>query len=165
MTIPRELVASVEAFMHAAGDLKSVPSVRVTALYIGLQCEELAEKLAAIGEGDFAARLQSIGMSFKNGSSDVKVAFAMFDPKRATEMLDADFDLAWVSIASAFAMGADVLGACTEGAASNHSKIRPDGTVGRDGNGKIVKPDYFVKPDFRPFLHPTLRGAMPGGAL
>lgn len=152
----REFIACVQAFMAASGDLEDVPNTRTVARYTGMQLEELAEKLEALGLTLFAEDLQSVGREFKAGAFDELVRHALRSPATAEAMLDADVDLAWVSIAGSLAAGAAVVDAGREVSASNLSKIGPDGSVQRDANGKIVKPAHFVRPDLRPFIHPSI---------
>lgn len=145
----REFVAAIEAFCLATGDANEQRTVdpKTVARYIGMQFEELAEKVAAIGFLEMTEWLDGVGETFKSGKYDAFVEYALTDSDRATGMLDADIDLAWVSLAGSFAAGANVRDACHEVATSNISKISPDGKVQRDANGKIMKPPYFVGPN------------------
>lgn len=143
----KEFIESVGQFMRSAGQTTEGFNVRQAALYTGLQFEELAEKLEALGLAGYAARLGAMGDLFKTGKFDRDIELA--DP---LELLDADIDLAVVSIGSAYSMGADVLGAAGEVCRANLDKAGPDGKIARDANGKAMKPEGWVAPDLVPFL-------------
>lgn len=146
-------VADVRRFTEAVGCTTDRFNVRQTALYIGLQLEEMAEKLEAIGyAGDalLVRLMKGTSSQFKSGSFDQLVETC--GDREA--MLDADIDLAWVTIGSALSQGADVLGAMREVARANHDKIGPDGSVIKDENGKVRKPAGWRGPDNSPFIIP-----------
>lgn len=143
----RDFVDSIGQFMKAAGHSTEGFNVRQAALYTGLQCEELAEKMEALGLNTGAHWLFCLARDFKAGELD----HAFVSANRA-DLLDADIDLAWVSIGAAFSMGADVQGACGEVARANLDKIGPDGVMVKDENGKVVKPDGWEGPELLPFL-------------
>ena len=165
-------VADVRRFTEAVGCTTDRFNVRQTALYIGLQLEEMAEKLEAIfppnvGTMD-TAQIRTLSSAFKQGALDIYVA----NGDRAA-MLDADIDLAWVTIGSALSQGADVLGAMREVARANLDKLvecddqhlgmdRPlqdcpkcGGRLAyaiKDANGKVMKPAGWRGPDITPFI-------------
>lgn len=161
-------ISDVRLFTEAVGCTVDRFNVRQTALYIGLQCEELAEKLEACGLQDLPGRLQEMGTFFKMGEFD-----HMVEKADREGMLDADIDLAWVSIGSALSQGADVTGACREVARANLDKlVQCDEThlgtdrllsdcpkcgghlmyAVKDGNGKVTKPAGWRAPDLTPFV-------------
>lgn len=143
-------VADVRRFTEAVGCTTDRFNVRQTALYIGLQLEEMAEKLEAIGyAGDalLVRLMKGTSEQFKSGSFDQLV-----ETGDREAMLDADIDLAWVTIGSALSQGADVLGAMREVARANLDKIGPDGTVLKDENGKVKKPAGWRGPDIAPYV-------------
>lgn len=141
-------VADVRRFTEAVGCTTDRFNVRQTALYIGLQLEEMAEKLEAIHvESDIPRLLRRLSDGFKSGVLDKRVANGDREA-----MLDADIDLAWVTIGSALSQGADVLGAMREVARANLDKIGPDGSVIKDENGKVRKPAGWRGPDNSPFI-------------
>lgn len=169
-----DIIQAVRQFTEAIGCTTDQFNVRQTALYIGLQLEEMAEKLEAVGAmrgGDMEAtiwRLRDLSVRFKCGQADNQVAHA----SRAA-MLDADIDLAWVTIGSALSQGADVEGAAGEVARANLSKLvdceeqhlgidRPisecpkcKGTLLyaiKDANGKVKKPEGWAPPNIEPFV-------------
>lgn len=123
-----DIIQVVRQFTEAVGCTTDQFNVRQTALYIGLQLEEMTEKLEALEwgginhtGGDFTTliiRLKQASLMFKSGELDV----AIHGADRAA-MLDADIDLAWVTIGSALSQGADVEGAAGEVARANLSKL------------------------------------------
>ncbi len=155
-------VADVRRFTEAVGCTTDRFNIRQTALYIGLQLEEMAEKLEAISEskkidqidvlteaeiGGAAAMLRDMSRRFKEGDYDDHVEVG-----NREAMLDADVDLAWVTVGSALSQGADLLGAMREVARANLDKIGPDGTVLKDENGKVKKPAGWRGPDIAPYV-------------
>ena len=150
-------VADVRRFTEAVGCTTDRFNVRQTALYIGLQLEETAEKLEALGwDGavatggffsDLVIKLRQASTMFKQGRMDNVVEFGDREA-----MLDADVDIAWVTIGSALSQGADLLGAMREVARANLDKIGPDGTVLKDENGKVRKPAGWRGPDIAPYV-------------
>jgi predicted HAD superfamily Cof-like phosphohydrolase len=145
----------VLAFMTAGDQSTGHFNARQTAFYAGMQLEELAEKLAAISQGNQALltlsqSLESAGKAFKRGDHDALIEGA--STKIKAEMVDADFDLAWVSIAASGSMGVPIHDVHNEGAGSNLCKIGPDGKCIKDADGKIQKPPGWKKPDFEQFV-------------
>lgn len=142
-------VADVRRFAELAGCTTDQFNARQTALYIGLQLEEMAEKLEAIfGCRDMMVRLLiSVSSLFKRGDYDSDVAKANREC-----LLDADIDLAWVTVGSALSQGADVLGALREVARANLDKINV-GVVKKDANGKVIKPAGWRGPDMSQFIN------------
>lgn len=163
-------IADVRLFTEAVGCTTDRFNVRQTALYIGLQLEEMAEKLEACLQADtlFTKEMYNLSGMFKAGHMDHRVAAS----NRAA-MLDADIDLAWVTIGSALSQGADVLGACGEVARANLAKLvscdqrhlGQDRLLSdcpkcgghllyavKDANGKVMKPAGWRAPDLTPFV-------------
>lgn len=143
--------SDVETFMTIAGQLdnKRKFDARQVALYIGLQLEELGEKLEACGfspASPIVNMLHDTSASFKAGMFDNMVVNA-----NREELLDADIDLAWVTIGSALSQGADVQGAAEEVSRANLAKF-PNGIAIRDENGKVVKPAGWTGPDLKSFV-------------
>ena len=145
----------VQTFMVAGDQTTKTFNARQTAFYIGMQLEELAEKLDVLGrsgEGmkdliQLAVDLDAEGKRFKRGVRDLIVLDLA--PTEKAEMVDADFDLAWVSAAATLSMGVDVHAAHAEGAHTNLCKIGPTGKCVKDPEtGKIQKPEGWTKPDF-----------------
>ena len=143
--------SDVEKFMTIAGQLdeKRNFDVRQIALYIGLQLEEMAEKLEACGFNPASPAVHLLNYTsgeFKRGVFDHLVNRA-----NRKDLLDADIDLAWVTIGSALSQGADVQGAAEEVSRANLAKF-PDGIAIRDDNGKVVKPSGWNGPDLSKFV-------------
>lgn len=150
-------VADVRRFTEAVGCTTDCFNVRQTALYIGLQLEEMAEKLEALGwDGavatggffsDLVIKLRQASTMFKQDRMD-----SVVESGDREAMLDADVDLAWVTVGSALSQGADLLGSMREVARANLDKIGPDGSVLKDENGKVKKPAGWRGPDNSPFI-------------
>lgn len=145
-----QFFSDVQKFMTIAGQLDSDGfNARQTALYIGLQLEEMAEKLEACGFNSASpavSLLHNASADFKRGLFDAMVQRA---DKEA--LLDADIDLAWVTIGSALSQGANVEGAAAEVSRANLAKF-PEGVAVRDDNGKVVKPEGWTGPNLSAFI-------------
>lgn len=138
-------IGNVYNFMRACDQTLERFDTRQVALYTGLQCEELAEKIEAIlGRDSYPAQaLQALGHGFKVGDFDSTVALAS-----RKQMLDADIDLAWVCFGAAHSMGADAREGWRLVNAANMAKVDPvTGRALRDANGKIKKPAGWASPD------------------
>lgn len=134
------------------------PNVRMVAFYLGMQCEELAEKLKQIVDGKDSDALDRVGKDFKSGIMDDFVADALRKPEKAKELLDGDADLLWVTIGAAAAQGSDLHGAYNNGvAAANWAKKWSDGTFHLNADGKVIKPEGWKAADLTQFIHPSLR--------
>lgn len=168
-------VADITKFTEAVGCTTTYYNTRQIGLYTGLQLEEMAEKLEAIGlhYSLLIDMLHKASREFKTGLfDDTYIAHA-----DRTAMLDADIDLAWVTIGAALSSGADVLGAMHEVARSNLAKLvicEPCAGVGtidgeidtpycpychgnglvaiKDENGKVQKPAGWTAPDLDKFV-------------
>lgn len=157
-----DTVAHNAEWFEATGQIpaQAPPDVRQTAFYTGMQCEELAEKLAAIIGPEYpnVAMLKKLGEWFKTGELDKAVETAFQNPAAVKEMLDGDIDLLWVSIGAAKAQGANVTGAYSAVDAANWGKEFPDGTFHRAPiTGKVLKPEGWQAPDLTNFIHESLR--------
>lgn len=176
-----DIIKAVRTFTEAIGCTTDRYNVRQTALYIGLQLEEMKEKLEALDFGhvhhsggfytSLMASLHHASGQFKSGEMDIAVQ----DADREA-LLDADIDLAWVTIGSALSQGADVEGAAGEVTRANMDKLtvchsfscargdRIDGKGQRancngtglvaikDENGKVKKPEGWRGPDISAFV-------------
>ncbi len=147
---------NVWAFMKKAGQTCHRFNPAQASLYTGLQCEELAEKLSAISEGcltsdlrdnlkAMAKCLDNLGDQFKQGMFQGAIGRADH-----AELIDADCDLAWVSIGALYSTAGDGPSALRHVAYTNHDKFR-NGVI-KDANGKIQKPADWTPPDFTPFV-------------
>ena len=132
-------------------------NARQAAFYLGMQCEELAEKLHAALPGGGAAAptiyaLDSLGKVLKDGGFDAALAKALGDADSLHAMLDGDADLLWVTIGAAAAAGFDLHGAYGAVADANWNKKWPDGTFHRDPKtGKVLKPAGWIAPNLKPY--------------
>lgn len=162
-----DIINEIKKFTAAAGVLDAdADCTRNVALYIGLQCEELAEKLEVLnsfwvepnaGRELFLPHvfhmLKDLSTCFKRGTLDARVEACLDRPELRVGFLDADLDLAWVSIGAALAMGANVEGGFAEVNRSNQAKINPaTGQMLKDENGKVMKPEGWKPPDLTPFV-------------
>jgi predicted HAD superfamily Cof-like phosphohydrolase len=127
------------------------------AFYTGLECEELAEKLHAVAKGivdvgasadliDFAAKLDVLGNLFKAGH----FRGAVLRAPRA-ELIDADIDLAIVSLGALMYTTSQFAEAIVEVLKANMAKF-PNGVATRDANGKVIKPVGWVPPDIEQYV-------------
>lgn len=155
------MIQSTVKWFVTAGQMpeQPEPSARQSAFYLGMQLEELAEKLEAVFSGPTSSSesLQRLGKSFKNGYLDTAMERAL--ALNAKDLLDADMDLLWVSIGAARAQGADPELAYDLVSAANWNKFH-NGVVLKDpGSGKIRKPDGWQPPDLTSAVHPSLRSS------
>jgi hypothetical protein len=148
-----DFVQKVVQFNDIAGTTGDFDARKV-ALYIGLQLEEMAEKIASIPNqtslGNLRVALEYHSRLFKEGRFDGEV-----EKIDRVEALDADIDLAVVALGGATSLGADVNGACHEVADSNLSKFPfVDGVrvALKDENGKVKKADGYKPPQLEQYL-------------
>jgi hypothetical protein len=162
-----DFVEKVRVFNQLAGTEEKLDARKV-ALYTALQLEELAEKIHAIakaeksasiapdkGLGKLLVALEWHSSRFKAGEFDELVAEAVKDTSLREEILDADVDVAVVSIGGAISIGADVQGACHAVADNNLTKfpiINGVRTVLKDENGKVKKPEGYTSVKLGKFL-------------
>lgn len=160
-------IPQVESWMATSGQMPQAPApdARQSAFYLGMQLEEMAEKLAAVmGEDNWlASHMREAGEEFKRGAHDADVRAVMDNSGDVKDMLDADIDILWVTIGAARAQGANVPLAAGLVAQANWAKF-PGGVIERHPvTGKVVKPAGWVAPDLAPALHINFRprdGAM-----
>lgn len=148
-----DFIEGVLRFNRAAGRTEHAWNSRAIGLHLGLQMEELAEKLDAILKAVPAADLQwlrahldSYGTSFKRGDYDHQIEWADRE-----DFLDADIDIAVVTIGSMQAQGAQVQAACAEVNRANLAKL-VGGKALMNENNKIIKPEGWTPPDLTPFV-------------
>lgn len=140
------------------------PNARQSGFYIGMQVEELAEKLECVlgVNHHMVKEMHSLGNAFKAGNWDDRVLSAL-TAGLAKDMLDADMDLLWVSIGAARAQGADVTGAYSAVSDANWDKQETDLSTNvkffrRDPvTGKVLKRAGWRAPDLNAYVHPGLR--------
>ena len=147
----------VRQFMLIGGQTIQGFNAKQAGLYLGLQLEELAEKIELLIEGEptldgktqlwaLHDTLEHFAVRFKEGNHLAAITFA----DRA-ELLDADVDLAWVALGGAFSTSTCAPAAFAEVARANLDKY-PDGQVLRDTNGKIRKPEGWQGPNLMPYV-------------
>ena len=90
-------------------------------------------------------RLRLLSEEFREYMEAEKVG----DP---TEIADALGDMLVVIHGTAAAYGINLDAVVGEIHASNMTKVQPDGTVLRDENGKVLKPDSYRPPQLAPIL-------------
>ena len=134
------------------------PDARQVSFYLGMQLEELGEKLSLISPTD-GAWLKGVAMAYKTGMNDGAVGEALRD--NPTELLDADIDLLWVSMGAGRAAGADVIGALGAVSEANWNKRWDDNEFHINPvDNKVMKPDGWTAPDLTAYVHPSLRPAV-----
>ena len=156
------LILNTVEWFAATGQIPedAEPNVRQSGFYIGMQVEELAEKLECVlgVNHHMVKEMHALGNAFKAGNWDDRVHSA-FTAGLAKDMLDADMDLLWVSIGAARAQGADVTGAYSTVSEANWDKRDPVSLkfLRAPDTGKVVKRKGWAAPDLNPFAHPSLR--------
>ena len=116
-------VSDVQVFMNAAGQTTTEDNKDQAHLYMKLIEEEYKELMDAEAVSD------------------------------DTEILDACFDLIWVTVGYMLSRGWDANKAWDEGALSNLKKIdRATGKVIKRADGKVLKPEGWQPPDFSKFV-------------
>jgi len=143
-----DFVESIRQFNLMAGNTDNRFNVRQSALYFGLQLEELGEKLRHLGFKVIGNQLDALGRDMKKGNFDF-----VFENCNRDLILDDDVDQLVVTIGSMLSQGADIPGALAEVHRANMAKVFPDGKLHKDANGKIMKPEGFVGPDLTPFVN------------
>ena len=154
----RNFVQEVVEFNRLAGGQDTF-NPRMVALYVGLQLEEMAEKIESIPDpyeklGKLRVALEYHSKLFKEGKFDELVE--KMEHKHRVEALDADIDLAVVALGGACAIGAEVEPAANEVMSSNMSKCMPDDDgnlyMAKDANGKVIKGKNFFKPNLKNYV-------------
>lgn len=157
----KELVDAVSTFMTIGGQTTGKMNAKQAALYTGLQLEEMAEKIEAIIGGaifpEDKQHLDKLVVVLKQYADEFKRGMHMGAILRAdhAELIDADFDLAWVSIGGVMSTAAEPERAIAHGTHTNLAKF-PDGVCIRDANGKIRKPPNWQAPDFSDYTDKTV---------
>lgn len=156
----RDLVDAVHTF-NVRGQIVP-PSTNFNAdrvgFYTGMQLEELAEKLKAIGEGSvspdershflqFATWMDNFGKNFKSGLYQGNILRADREA-----LLDGDIDQLVVSLGSAMYQTPNFRHAIDAVLGANDAKKFPDGEFHHDANGKIIKPEGWIAPDLSKFI-------------
>lgn len=156
------LVDAVMGFMQIGGQSTHRFNPKQATLYMGLQLEELAEKvevlaLAAVEKHErddlteMRDYLTSMADRFKAGHF-----MGCFTRADHDKLIDADFDTAWVSIGAVVSTAALAEEAIAHGTYTNLAKF-PEGKCVRDANGNIQKPAGWAPPDFTSFVDPAFK--------
>ena len=153
---------AVERFMRIGGQSLSGFNASQAGLYLGLQFEELAEKIEAMRTGTITTsaseNLLNLEMFLKSWAKRFKEGEHRGDLLRCNHanLIDADFDLAWVSLGALHSESMDANGVCAIGSYSNLAKF-PGGVCTKDANGKIQKPADWKKPDFEQLVDKSVQ--------
>lgn len=143
-----QFLNDIKKCMTAYGNTTDIPNARQTGLYIGCLYEETMEVNDEVfPEFKPVGSMGELSANFKKGMFNGQIICA--DKEKLLKEL---MDTAWVAIAAAVSMGADVDGAMQELARSNLSKI-VDGKVVKDGNGKVIKPESYSPANMEPFIY------------
>lgn len=160
-------VDAVMRFMPIGGQTTGKFNARQACFYTGLQLEELAEKITEVQGGCVTSEasqhlkwlidmLTVYANEFKRGMHEGDILRA-----NHAKLIDADFDLAWVSIGALASTSSAPHGAISHGAFTNLDKFVEDRdgnlTALRDENGKIQKRPGWQPPDFDAFVDMTPR--------
>jgi predicted HAD superfamily Cof-like phosphohydrolase len=146
--------------MKIAGQSTGRMNPAQACLYMGLQLEEMAEKLRAVAGGtvtpmandallSLVTEIEVVAQRFKDG-------LHMGDIVRANhaDLIDADIDLAWVSVGALISTSPQPYRAISHCAYTNLDKFR-GGVCVKDASGKVQKPADWAPPDFTPYVDPN----------
>lgn len=158
-----EFIDAVRGFMQVAGQTTDKFNARQVSLYTGLELEEMAERIAVISQGcispseelrlkDLADLLHNWGNEFKAGKHEGNILRCDH-----AQLIDGQFDGAWVSTAACFSTSRDAEAAFRHGTFTNLDKFR-GGVAIKDANNKVQKPADWQAPDFEPYTDKTPRG-------
>jgi hypothetical protein len=166
MSEPREsdidFMDAVRGFMQLAEQTTDKFNARQACMYVGLMLEEMSEAIAAISTGaitpsetmrlkDFADLMHQWAAEFKAGRQVGNILRC-----NHSDLIDAQFDAAWVSAAACFSTSIEAEGAFRHGTFTNLDKFR-GGVCIKDENGKVRKPADWKAPDFEPYVDQTPR--------
>ena len=156
------LVDAVDGFMRLAGQTTGKFNARQACFYTGLVLEEVGEMIDVIMEGCLtpaqAASLMALGTTLKLHATTFKSGLHEGDVLRCNhaDLIDAQFDAAWVSIGALMSTAIHPDEAIGHGTFTNLDKFR-DGKCERDENGKVKKPADWRGPDFGRYVDPLPR--------
>lgn len=156
------LEESVYTFMRIGGQSVAKFDAAQAGLYLGLQFEELSEKIEALRTGAVTGladkELLNLSTFLATWAKKFKQGEHRGDLLRCNhvELIDADFDLAWVSVGALVSESIAPFSAIETGSQSNLAKF-PGGVCTKDGNGKIQKPPGWLKPNFEPFVDKSVQ--------
>lgn len=156
------LTQAVMTFMSLAGQSTDKFNARQACLYTGLQLEEMAEKIEVIMGGCLTTsqkeHLGALHSVLKLFAAEFRDGLHQGDILRCdhAELIDADFDTAWVSIGALASTSPSPGAAIAHGTHTNMDKFR-GGIVQKDENGKVKKPADWQRPDFEPYIDTRCR--------
>lgn len=156
------LVDAVDGFMRLAGQTTGKLNARQACLYTGLVLEEVAEMIDVIRGGCLTPaqreHLYQLHCDLQDASRQFKAGLHEGDILRCNQadLIDAQFDTAWVSIGALMSTAVNPDEAIAHGTFTNLDKFR-DGKCERDVNGKVKKPFDWRGPDFSPYVDPLPR--------
>lgn len=127
------------------------PTIEHACIQLGCHYEEVAEMLAATGDGDAMEALETVANHYKKLTESYLDSVELTQPEHKQELLDSLADQIVTAVGVAHMMGFDILGALDEVNRSNFSKFE-DGKPVFDANGKITKGKDYVKPDLKRFV-------------
>ena len=127
------------------------PTIEQACIQIGCHYEEVAEMLAATGDGDAMEALETVSNHYKKLTESYLKSVELTQPEHKQELLDSLADQIVTAVGVAHMMGFAILGALEEVNRSNFSKFE-DGKPVFDANGKITKGKNYIKPNLERFV-------------
>lgn len=155
-----QLTEAVAQFMRQGGQSIGRFNARQACLYTGLQLEELGEKIDVIRGGCVTEiqrnNLETLRNVLMRFSDEFRKGLHEGNMLRCNhaELIDADFDTAWVSIGALMSTSTQPIAAISHGSFTNLDKFR-NGCI-KDANGKVQKPADWQPPDFEPFIDKSI---------
>lgn len=156
-------IDAIAHFQARCGQSTAGFNPQQVSLYTGLQLEELGEQMAVIAGGcvmhSERMRLLDLADLLKKWSNEFKEGRHTGDLMRCNhaDLIDGQFDLAWVAAAALNSTSIDPVGAIAHGSYTNLDKVREGVPVMKDGNGKVQKPANWKAPNFEPYTDPAFR--------
>jgi hypothetical protein len=170
------IIGNVKTFMTAVDNTTDSFNVAQTGLYMGLVVEESSEVLGELIHKDsmLLEMMENSANGFKSGAGN-----GLIDQADRVKLAHELCDLLWVTTGALLSMGVDIDGAMGELTRANMSKLHIcdlckgeslifggegigfencptcNGTgyiCKKDENGKVIKPDTFVKADMTRFV-------------
>lgn len=151
------LVDAVDGFMRVAGQSTGKFNARQACLYTGLVLEEVGEMIDVIIGGTLTEsqrqHLYPLSSMLRHFAKEFRDGMHEGDITRCNhhDLIDAQFDTAWVAIGALMSTSAYPENAIAHGTFTNLDKFR-DGKCERDANGKVKKPIDWRAPDFTPYI-------------
>lgn len=158
-----DLFNAVHSFMQVAGQSTGRFNPRQAALYTGLVLEEVGEMIDVIMRGCIShaqqAHLSILHSTLRRYAKEFHEGYHMGDILRCrhADLIDAQFDTAWVAVGALISTSPKPDGAIAHGTFTNLDKF-VNGKVIKDINGKVQKRPGWQKPDFEPYVENLARG-------